>query len=118
MSLSVDRLESEFLDFLESLSVTPGVLRLTGAVVRDAYKRHIRQSEETRAGLERQIDKLRSQRERLVQAFVYEQKIDQDTYDAQKRRLDAEILAVEQQVEAARPRPVDVENSLARAWAL
>jgi transposase-like protein len=48
----------------------------------------------------------------LVEAFVYEDKIDQSTHDEQRALLDREIEAVQEQIDAATPEELDLEGAL------
>ena len=84
-------LEDEFLRFLSSLNTRPEVLDLTLAIVRDAWSERVQAASEARQHILRRMSDLEAQKQKLLEAFVYDNRVDQDTYDSEKHRVE-EIL--------------------------
>jgi site-specific DNA recombinase len=88
-------LEEMFLEYLNRQIVKPAMFALFRAVVEDAWNERISGKLATRLQLEQRIAALEQKRDRLVDAFVHDRVIAQDTYDSQQERVRRELAAAE-----------------------
>src|ERR1019366_8108108 len=63
-------------------------------------------------GLERQIEKLKERKRKLLQAFIYDQTLNRSEYVEMRQPLDAELAFVEENVRLARAAEVEVDTVL------
>jgi len=79
---------------------------------------HVRQDVEAHELLSKELQKTRFRKDRLVEAYLYEAKVDGSTYESQRTRLDGEIASLEEAVGNRAEAEIDVDECLANASAL
>lgn len=110
-----ERLEQQFVERLESLSVRPHVFGLLGAIVRDEWGSRTGAARADQERIDSRLRDLEGRRDRLVDAFVHERAIDGQTYEQQRRRLDEQMADLENLRLAAKVPSVDLERALLAA---
>ena len=110
-----DRLETAFICLLERLQPSPAYMRLFREIVLDCWKDRQVGAKRLRTAAERGIATLRQKLERLDEAFIYRQAVDQTTYDGQRDRLREELALAELELHEVRLEELDVEGVLAFA---
>lgn len=107
-----DKLETAFEGLLAEIVPDAAYLRLFREIVLDLWKR--KQADAVKAGraLRNRIDILRTKKEKLVDAFVYRQAIDKETYDEQLDTLNQSIGTAQLEMEAAILQEMEVEGLL------
>jgi len=91
ISIRGDRIEGEVLEFLDTLRMKPEFVALFSEIVLHAWHGKQAHTRELVAGRQRQIAELEKRRQRLVDAFIYKQAIDQKMFRDQLENLEAEI---------------------------
>ncbi len=106
------RLEREFLKLIEQLQPKPEYLKLFREIVLDVWRQ--RQGEKIKlvATLESRLDSLKAKRQRVIDAFVHENKIDKSTYQEQVDLLNEQITLVELEIYETKLEELDIETSL------
>ena len=110
--------ESQFEKFLESLEAEKELFDLMSAIMKVAWSNHVRQSVLDHKRLSARLQDGRSRKDKLVAAYLYEEKVDASTYESERSRLNEEIASLEEAIEGLVHAEVDVDHSLARAHAL
>jgi len=90
-SARADLLEGALERELAGLGLAPVALAAVEAQLAALWRERRADEEAKRAAAERELAALRRRRDRLVEAFVFEQAIDRGTYDRQIERLDRAI---------------------------
>ncbi len=90
-------------------------MSLVGAIVRDVYDSRTKTVHASRTRLQRRMSELESKKNRLVEAFVYDKAIDEQTFEAERQRLAADTDALAERIAAERTPTVDVEKALTHA---
>ena len=107
--------EKGFLAYLERLKPDPGYVRLFREIVLDVW----REEQNRVRGIERlrtkRVSGLHGKLDRLEEAFIYEQAIDQSTYERQRDQIQEELTLADLDLHEARIENVDVEGILAFA---
>lgn len=104
--------EQQFLDLLSALRPQPDYLALFRAIVLDTWKARQQEVSSRRADLETQATALKRRREVLEETFVFEKRIDQETYDRLRVKLLDDLTRTEIHLAEARSSEVDVEAAL------
>jgi len=91
ISVRAEKIEGQFLELLKSLQMKPEFVALFSEIVLDIWHSKQAHTRELAAGRQRQIAELEKRRQRLVDAFVYKQAIDQKMFQDQLDKLEAEI---------------------------
>ena len=86
-----DRIEEQFTDFLKTFQMKPEFVALFSEIVLDIWHDQQANARELAAARRRQITELEGQRQRLLEVFIYKQAINQETFQEQLDRLEAEI---------------------------
>ena len=110
-----ERLETAFVALLERLQPNAAYMRLFREVVLDSWKDRQVGVTRLRTAAERRIAKLGQKLERLEEAFIYRQAVDQTTYDEQRDKLREELTLAELELHEIRLEELDVEGVLAFA---
>ncbi len=113
-----EALEEEFLRFLSSLNTRPEVLDLTFAIVRDAWSERVRAASDARQLIERRMTALEAQKQKLLEAFVYENRVDQDTYGSEKHRIEDSLRDLAGRLKENESVPDDIQGPLDHAATL
>jgi site-specific DNA recombinase len=82
------RLEAAFEARLGAVALSPVQVAGVEAVLAGLWRQRRADEEARRAAAERERAELRRRRDRLVEAFVFQQSIDRETYDRQLERID------------------------------
>ena len=117
-SIPRESFESLFVDFLASLSMRSEGMLLMAAVVEDLWSDRVQVVTAERSLLQKRISECESRLERLLSAYLYEDKLDKDTYDAEKKRLEVEINSFETRLRDTELPDVDVIQAVERAQGL
>lgn len=110
-----EKLEETFLNYLESLRPCTDFLTLFEAVVMDAWESSRAETVTLAASLEAQIKVLEDKKERLEEAFIYKNAIDQSTYQRHKNKLSAEILTKQIELSEAQIEELNIEGAISFA---
>jgi len=86
-----EALEKRFLDLLDSLRPKPEYLEALRESVLEVWRERQEHLDEIKPILQEKLTSLEEQKKRLVDAFVYKQAIDEETYKSELDRLRAEI---------------------------
>lgn len=111
-------LEDEFSSFLATLSVKPEIMLLMSSILRDVHARRFASVSTTQARLQRRRAQLESQSTRLVSAYLYEDRIDAETFEKKRHRLKREIDKVTDRIVETGIPGVDFDRALAKAEGL
>jgi hypothetical protein len=68
---------------------------LFGAIVQDVWREQQAQARKMRAEIERGLESTTERLEQLEEAFIFERRIDQNTYDRQRDRLSEELALLQ-----------------------
>lgn len=90
MNVRKERLESLFLEQLQTLEVRTEVFDLLDAITRDVWCERTTVARKEHHVLSAKLQQVKTHKDRLVDAYVQEAKIDQATYEEQSARLDHE----------------------------
>jgi len=108
-------LESKFINLLEQLRPRPEFLALFRRIVLDVWNTRRQDHATQRAHAERKLADLKRRKEQLVEAFVYQRAIDQDTYQDQLAKLNEGMTLAEMDQHGQRTEELDIEAVLAFA---
>ncbi len=106
------RLEELFAELLRSVEVSPPMARLVEATLLDIWEDLRRQSREVVNTAKRRQTQLEARKKRLMEAFVYEQAIDRETYNRELGDLDEAITMVNLELHENRLDDLDLEAAL------
>ncbi len=109
-----EALEKRFADLLRQLTPEKQYMRLFKEIVRQVWKQRQAASIAALRNVSGTLEALRERKNRVVNLFV-DGRMDQDTYDQQVLRLDAEVQQAEQQLRDSDVEHMDVEAVLAFA---
>ncbi len=112
VSVRKDRLEAQFLAQLDCLTARTEVFDLLSAVVRDAVLDRNADAVQREARLRARLDDLSARRDRVFDAFVQREAIDEETYREQLARIDVERARVTQQLADVGTSEVDADAVL------
>ncbi len=93
-SLRKEALEERFLELLDRLKPSKKNLQALKETVLLVWRRRKEELDEMRPLLEKELARLEEQKKRLVEAYVYEQAIDQDTYRSELARIGQDLTLV------------------------
>lgn len=110
-----DTLESKFVELLQTLRPVSAYMRLFGAIVTDVWRQRHVDAEATRARMEAVVYEKRRRLDRLDEVFVFERRIDEQTYKRQRDLLRDELALAETELNEAVIEHLDVEGVLAFA---
>ncbi len=108
-------LEQSFLNLLEQLQPKAEYMGLFRAIVLDVWKNRQAEVCRLRAKLEQRTEDLRNRKDRLVEAFVYKQMIDEETYGEQLHKLNEEMTLAQLEQQDAGLDALDVKAVLGLA---
>ncbi|HVG08202.1 MAG TPA: recombinase family protein [Thermoanaerobaculia bacterium] len=108
-------LEACFLGLLENLRPRPELLALFRRIVLDVWETRRQDIAAQRAAAERNLAELKRRKDQLLEAFVYEKAIDQQTYKDQLDKLNEGLALAELEQHGQRFEELDVEAVLAFA---
>lgn len=91
VKLRKEKLESQFQEVLSALSVRPEALQLLSEVVKDVWKERTAEHHRDKKRHDTHILTLKRKKDRLVDAFIHDKVIDQETYQNRLDGLNKEI---------------------------
>ena len=107
-----EALEERFLDLLDRLKPKPEYLEALRESVLEVWHERQEHLEEIRPILQQKLATLEEQKKRLVEAFVYKQAIDEETFRSEIDRLRAEITVTRIERNDSELDALDVETVL------
>lgn len=105
-------LEAQFLELLERLRPRPEFLALFREIVLKVWERRQAESGKARVALEGRLADLRRRESVVEEAFLYEHRIDRQTYHRQRDKLREDIALVEIELADLKLEELDVEGLL------
>ena len=111
-------LEDLFVSHLKALNVRSEVFGLLDAVVEDAWKDRRREALVIAKRLEARMSDLVVKRNRLFDAYFFDARIDQSTYEQQVTRVDQEVAEAQVQLDGVQVPEIDLSRTLAFAQTL
>lgn len=112
MNVPKEQLETLFFEHLNKLKPSPESIRLFKAVMLDSWKEKQKESHRTFQNLKRDLETLKERKSKLVEAFVYEKKLDPKTYQEETDKLQVEIGLKELEVNQRHGEDLDMEEIL------
>lgn len=113
--LTLTGLESAFEALLERMQLEEGDFDLVAAELAEICRADESELATTRAAAGRRLLDLRKRRDRMVEAFVYDQAVDRATYEAHLQRLDGEIQNVNLELSRTSGERLSFDQLLERA---
>ena len=107
-----EKLELEFTKLLERMQVRHENVALFRKIVVDQWEEKQDCTISLLAACQRQIKELADRKQNLLDAFVYQKAIDQDSYEQQRDKLEEEITLAKLRLKDAQLDEVDVEAIL------
>jgi site-specific DNA recombinase len=108
-------LEAKFLGLLEQLRPRPELLALFRRIVLDVWNTRKQDIQAQRLAAERKVAELKRRKDQLLEAFIYQKAIDQQTYKDQQDKLNEALTLAEMDQHGHRSDELDVEAVLAFA---
>ncbi|MBM3859219.1 MAG: recombinase family protein [Verrucomicrobia bacterium] len=105
-------LERQFVEYLEQLQPKAEYVKLLNEIVLDVWKKKQVEAIAQTTALDQQLTDLQERKQKLVDAFVYRQAIDQATYQRELDKLNEEITLAEMAAHEAKLEAFDVEAVL------
>lgn len=115
LNISKEAMEDRFLRLLDRLRPKPEYLRALRESVLEIWHKQQADIEDFKKILERRLANLEERKERLVEAFVYQQAIDSDTYRKEMDRIREEAIVTELELHENRMDELNVEAVLSFA---
>jgi DNA invertase Pin-like site-specific DNA recombinase len=110
-----EAVEAAFVALLEQLRPTDDFLDLVEETVIMSWEEQQQRARTERDTLNRRIAELQRRRQRLREAYIYEQAIDRQAYDDEMARLSEELTLREMDASECRIEELDLERDLAFA---
>ena len=107
-----EALEERFLELLDRLKPKPEYLEALRESVLEVWRDRERELEEEKPIIERRLADLERQKKRLVEVYIYQQAIDEDTYRRELLRLDQAIAVAKVEGHGNELDGLDVETVL------
>ncbi|MGI6240464.1 MAG: recombinase family protein [Candidatus Omnitrophota bacterium] len=104
-------LETAFIKYLEQFQPKKEFMEFFKAVILDCWKEKQAGAITLSRNLRKRVDELETKREKLIDAFIYKELIDQATYEEQKAKLDEDIKLAEIEAHSAKLEAFDVESA-------
>ncbi len=105
-------LETQFLSLLDRLKPRPGLLTLFRRIVLDVWKARHEDLAAKRAAAEKKLTDLKRRKDQLVEAFIFQKVIDEDTYKDQLDKLKESLALAEIDQHDQRSEELDLEAVL------
>jgi len=113
-----ERLEEAFSEFLRGVEISPGMVRLIEESLLEIWHELRAESTQQATTAKKRIAELERRKQRLVQAYVYDQAIDRPTYDRELTTLDEALTFANLELRDAELEDMDLEASLGYARSL
>jgi site-specific DNA recombinase len=114
-NISKTRLEGLFAEALEELQPTPGYMRLVTETVLGAWGQHKARIKEDAQQAVRTVGVVQAKLDKLDDAFLFQERIDSETYERQRDRLRQEMTLAKMAKHSSELDELDVEGILAFA---
>lgn len=114
-NISKSKLEGLFAEALEELQPTPGYMRLVTETVLGAWQEHKARIKEEAQQSVRTVSAIQAKLDKLDDAFLFQEKIDSETYERQRDRLRQEMTLAKKAKHSSELDELDVEGILAFA---
>ncbi len=108
-------LEERFVQLLDDLRPKEEVLKLLSAAVLDRWNGERKDVVDRRTAIERRIDDLRRRKERVVEAYLYENALDKETYQRHLGRVEEELTLADLDLYDVKIDEFDIEGTLSFA---
>ena len=115
VSMPKEALETSFLELLDRLQPKPEYLAALKASVLEVWHQRRKEVEEFKEVRQKRGTRVEERKQRLIEAFVYQQAIDPDTYRREMERIRDEEVVTEVELSENRIDELDVEGVLAFA---
>lgn len=112
VNVSKAALEGQFVDRLAALQPTPGFMRLVTRRVLQVWQALRSESRDAVARAEREVRTIQDRLDRLDDAFLFAQTIDQETYDRQRHKLREGLASARVRQHETAIEDLDVEGIL------
>jgi site-specific DNA recombinase len=109
------KLEGLFAEALEQLQPTPGYMRLVTETVLGAWEQHKAMTKTEAQNATRTVSVIQAKLDKLDDAYLFEERIDRDTYERQRDRLREEMTIAQMVKHSSDLDEMDVEGILAFA---
>ena len=113
-----ETLEQAFSDFLRRIEISPGMVRLIEESLLAIWSELRQESSQQATTAKKRIAELERRKQRLVQAYVYDQAIDRPTYDRELTTLDEALTFANLELRDAELEDLDLEAALGFARSL
>jgi hypothetical protein len=110
-----ERLESLFVERLRALQPDPDYLRLFNAIVRDVWREQQTEARRLREETQRNLEAVSRRLDQLESAFIYDKRVDRETYERQRDKLREESALLELRLHDTRIDELDIDALLAFA---
>ena len=118
VSLKKDALEKLFHEELGTLSIRPQTLELIQAIAQDVWAERTKEECKAKILLQAKIDNLKNRRDRLVDAYVEDKKIDQETYESRLESIKADMQEAESLMPTATISETQLSNVITKSKAM
>ena len=115
LSVAKDRLEALFLELLDRLQPKPEYLQALRESVLEIWKKRQSEIEDFKEIRQKRKIRIEERKQRLIEAFVYQQALDPETYRREMDRIREEEVVVDVELHENRMDELDVEGVLAFA---
>lgn len=112
VSLRAEVLEQHWTELLAGLRLAAGYLELMREELLDYNAGALQQAAQELRSREQRIAQLAKRKERLVEAYVYERAVDQETYRRHLDQLEQQLLEARMDSESARADQLDAEATI------
>jgi site-specific DNA recombinase len=110
VNVRMEKLEPDFVEYLEALTPKREYLPLFRAIVMDVWHQHQEDARANRERLQQRLEEVQARKDRAVEAFLHERSIDRATYDRHVESLDVEITMAKVALHEARLEEIDIDG--------
>ncbi len=107
-----EEIEAAFVAYLADLQPSRAYLRLLQEIVRDIWEGERAEARSEVDRLQRKVEELRGKKDLLVEAWVFEARIDRETYDRLHKKITGDLAELQQALERARRDDLDIDGLL------
>lgn len=107
-----ENLEKQFVAYLEQLMPNSKYVDLFKAIVLDRWHEQEAETVARSKSLQKHVDELRTRKDTVEEAFIYEKRIHKDTYNKHRDKLNEEIALAEIEAHDAKLEAFDMEGVL------
>ena len=107
--------EASFVELLEKLEPTPDAVKMLRGLVLKEWHRQQAETVTTEAATKARVAELTARKDRLVEAYIHKQALDEATYKRHMDKLSEELTLAEMSAQDAKIEALDVEAALTAA---